>query len=334
MQHGGDLSEAMAHHGGTPSDWLDLSTGINPHPYPLPSSLPNAAWRRLPAREDIDALLAAARGAYRVPEGAGLVAAPGTQALIGWLPVLAPPGAVAVVAPTYEEHAAAWRRAGAAVSAVASPGDLPADARHLVVVNPNNPDGRVAGPGALRASAEAVAGRGGWLVLDESFADVAPEVTGTALCARWPVVVLRSFGKFYGLAGLRLGFAIAEPALAGRIGAALGPWAVSGPALHVGRAALADRPWAAAMRARLRAEAAALDSVLATAGLEVTGGTILYRLARHPRAAALHEELARALIWVRRFPERPDLLRFGLPPDPAALSRLAEALARATPDLG
>ena len=92
MKHGGDLTEAMAHYGGTPDMWLDLSTGINPWPWPMPPALPARVWRRLPSRADEDALLEAAREAYVVPAGVEIVAAPGTQALIQWLPHLAGSG--------------------------------------------------------------------------------------------------------------------------------------------------------------------------------------------------------------------------------------------------
>lgn len=327
MKHGGDLSEAMARHGGSPGEWLDLSTGINPFSWPLPADLPASAWTRLPSRRDLDLLLQAAREAYRVPDRAGIIAAPGTQALIQWLPVLAPPGPVAIVSPTYGEHALAWGRTGREVMDIDALGRLPAAARHAVVVNPNNPDGCVADHRSLRRAAAEMGRRGGWLVVDESFGDVEPALTAVALCPELPVVVLRSFGKFYGLAGIRLGFAVAAPPMAEVIGAALGPWAVAGPALAIGRAALKDQAWAEVMRARLAREAAALDAVLEWGGLTILGGTSLYRLAHDPRAAALHAVLAAQKIWVRRFDHLPHLLRFGLPPDPAGLGRLATVLA-------
>ena len=177
--------------------------------------------------------------------------------------------------------------------------------------------------------AEDRARAGGWLVVDEAFADLDGASVAAALVPALPVVVLRSFGKFYGLAGLRLGFALAPPAIAEALRQALGDWAVSGPALAVGAAALADRGWAEAMRLRLAKEGAALDRVLLAAGLAAAGGTSLYRLVRHPEAAAIHERLAAAHVWCRRFAEAPDLLRFGLPPDADGLARLAEALAHA-----
>jgi cobalamin biosynthesis protein CobC len=168
--------------------------------------------------------------------------------------------------------------------------------------------------------------RGGWLVIDESFIDVMPDATAAELCLDHPVVILRSFGKFYGLAGVRLGFLIASEHVALRFGVALGPWSVAGPALAIGDVALLDRDWADVMRVRLKREADTLDAVLISAGLEVTGGTVLYRFARHPDAAALHEHLARHCIWVRKFDWDSDALRFGLPGSEAGLSRLESSL--------
>ena len=326
MKHGGDLSEAMAQFGGAPDAWLDLSTGINPNLYPLPP-LVNDAWQRLPSRTDEAALLAAARRAYAVPDDAGIVTAPGTQALIQWLPRVVARGAVAIVSPTYNEHAAAWRLAGHEAVAIGAIEEISEVARHVVIVNPNNPDGRVVDHAALARVAEIIATRGGVMVIDEAFADLYPAISAVALCKDWPVVVLRSFGKFYGLAGLRLGFAIGPQRLLAQIREAMGPWVCSGPALAVGRAALEDDRWANATREQLREQAARLDAVLQAAGFAAAGGTSLFRLVRHPHASAYHKALARRQIWCRRFDWADDLLRFGLPPDDAALERFALALA-------
>lgn len=326
MQHGGDLTTAMAVHGGPREAWLDLSTGINPFAWPVPGTLSSEAWTSLPTQGALGRLLAAARQAYGVPEDLAIVAAPGTQSLIQWLPQLAPDGPVAIVQPTYAEHALAWHRAGHEVIGSTAENPLPDAARHLVVVNPNNPDGHLFGRERLAQLAGEVERRGGWLILDESFIDVVPEASAAALCRDLPVLILRSFGKFYGLAGIRLGFLVAPPDIGALAGEALGPWCVAGPALEIGAAALGDSGFAQAMRGQLAREAAALDSLLGEAGLTVCGGTTLYRLVRHPGARRLHDALARRHIWVRRFDWDESLLRFGLPPDDLARQRLAEAL--------
>jgi cobalamin biosynthetic protein CobC len=327
MKHGGDLTEAIARHGGAPASWLDLSTGINPWPWPIPQAfLPDSVWQRLPSRADADALIATARKTYDAPDGAGIAAAGGTQALIQLLPYLTAPGPVAIVGPTYSEHAAAWRNAGHPVIAIDNLDACPDAAVHAVVVNPNNPDGRVTDCATLSRVAMQLKERGGWLVVDEAFADVDPAVSAVALCPDLPVLILRSFGKFYGLAGLRLGFAIGTPQMIARIATALGPWPCSGPALMIGTAALGDQPWANRTRHVLQQQARALDEVLAKAGFTIAGGAALFRLARHPLALKLHAALARQHIWCRSFDWADDLLRFGLPSDAAGLDRLAAAL--------
>ena len=324
--HGGDLVAAEARWGRPAAGWLDLSTGINPWPYPLPDMAP-AVWHRLPGAGEERALRAAAARCWHVPRDRAVVAAPGSQPLIQAVPRLLPPGRrAAVVGPTYGEHERAWAAAGHAVTVV---GDLEATAGAdaVVVVNPNNPDGRVATPERLLAAAEGLAARGGLLVVDEAFAETVPELSLTGRSCS-SLVVLRSFGKFYGLAGLRLGFAVASPEMASPLAAMMGPWAVSGPALIVGALALGDAAWAAATRDRLRAAAADLAAVLGKGGVEVVGGTSLFQLGRHGDAPDLYDRLGRAGILVRAFAARPSLLRFGLPPHAAGLARLAAVLSQ------
>jgi len=325
--HGGDLDSARAAFAGAPEPWVDLSTGINPWPYPLPV-LPADAWVRLPARSAEAALREAAAACYGAPGAEMVAAASGSQALIQLLPRLRAPGRVAVLGPTYAEHAAGWAGAGHRVAEVASPtiaGLDGVEADVIVIVNPNNPDGRIVPPADLLALADRQAARGGWLVVDEAFADVTPEASVAAEVGRAGLVVLRSFGKFFGLAGLRLGILLAEPALAETVRAAVGPWAVSGPGLAVATAALSDSAWIAAMRARLQAEADRLDGRLTDAGLTVVGGTSLFRLIYEPQATRLYNALGHAGILVRRFDYRPDWLRLGLPVDEIAASRMIVA---------
>lgn len=319
--HGGNLAQAVRRFGGDVGDWLDLSTGISPLAYPLPE-IPARFWRALPEKGDLERLLDAARAAYEVHEANAVVAAPGTQALIQLLPRLATAGPVRVVGPTYNEHRGSFLDQGFAD--VAEVEDVTAldGAAAAVVVNPNNPDGRRWPPETLATLARRV----GLMVVDEAFVDVEPALS---LCPRVlgpQTVVLRSFGKFYGLAGLRLGFAIAAPETAARLQRLLGPWAVAGPALHVGQAALADRAWQAAMRTRLAALMRELRAIAEAAGLGIVGGTDLFLTVQCEDAARLHAYLARSRIWVRAYAERPRQLRFGLPSGEAGLRRLEAAL--------
>ena len=192
--------------------------------------------------------------------------------------------------------------------------DGPADAR--VMVHPNNPDGRLWSADDADAPLT---------VIDESFCDVTPGASLVGLAARPGVVVLKSFGKFWGLAGLRLGFAIAAPETIARLRALTGPWAVSGPALRVGATALSNPAWAEDTRARLGADAARLDALMTGAGAEVTGGTDLFRLYTVDSAKSWQDRLARACIWTRIFPYSDTWLRLGLP-DGASWDRLEAAL--------
>lgn len=324
-RHGGDRSAIAAATGVRIA--LDLSTGINPWPYPVPR-IESDHWSSLPDREGEARLQAAAATAYDASAGAEIVAAPGSQAIIQWLPRLRMPGQVTVISPTYSEHAASWRAAGHAVEETSA---LPeAGATDVIVVaNPNNPDGRRHAPGELLTLAAAQAERDGWLVVDEAFADVDPAVSCAPQTGRDGLVVLRSFGKFFGLAGARLGFALCPPAVAAALRGALGPWAVSGPAAVVGAVALADEAWIATTRGRLAAAARRLDGLLERAGLEVIGGTTLFRLARCRHARAVFRALAEQGVLVRCFGYRDDWLRFGLPADERGSARLEAALRRA-----
>jgi len=319
--HGGNLDAARRRFPAAPGPWIDLSTGINPWPYPLPALAPEL-WHRLPGEAAIEALAAAAARYYGAPGPEHVATAPGSQALIQMLPRLRPPGRVCVEEPTYAEHALAWTAAGHRAGPF-SPSPLP---DVTVLVNPNNPDGRRTTAGAVREMARRGGRRGGWLVVDEAFADVAPEISAAAHAGTPGLIVLRSFGKFFGLAGLRLGFALAEPALAARLREAFGPWPVSGPALEIARAAFEDEGWISSTRRRLAEAAARLDALLVARGLTVLGGTSLYRLAGHDAAQEMFARLGAAGILVRRFEIEPAWLRFGLPPDEAAWRRLDEAL--------
>ena len=329
--HGGGLDAAIAEHGGRRTEWLDLSTGINPVPWPVPP-VSGDAWHRLPGEAAMLALLDAARHAYGVPDTAGIAAANGTQALIEILPRVTGIERVAIVSPTYQEHAHVWGRAGATVREIASP-EMVAEDESLVIVNPNNPDGRRYGRETIADEAARLAARGNWLIADEAFMDCFPEAS---LIPALPgnAIVLRSFGKFFGLAGVRLGFAIARPELTKRIADALGPWSVSGLAIEIGTAALADGNWASAMRLSLAAQSQKLAGLLSDRGLGLAGTHPLFVQVRHGNAIGVQKALARRHILVRHFPGRPEYLRFGLPGSAEAMKRLDRALRETMQELG
>jgi cobalamin biosynthesis protein CobC len=323
--HGGSLSAARRLFPLAPEPWLDLSTGINATPYPF-APISAAAYARLPEAESIAALEAAAAASFGLGANAAIVAAPGTQALIQLLPRLLGAKKVAVLGFTYAEHRSVWAASGAEV-AICDTLDALADADAAVIVNPNNPDGRLCEKAALRDLASDMGARGKSLIVDEAFIDFMPRENSLAPLLPLPgAVVLRSFGKTFGLAGLRLGFALGEPVRINALRGALGPWAVSGAAVEIGIQAYRDEAWLKQGAALLTHNCGRLDALLRDAGFEIAGGAPLFRLASHERAAEIFTRLCGAGVLTRPFAARPDWLRFGIPQAESDFARLAEAL--------
>ncbi|MBY5352029.1 pyridoxal phosphate-dependent class II aminotransferase [Rhizobium leguminosarum] len=347
IAHGGGITAAAAAFGGRPEDWLDLSTGINPCPVALPD-IPARAWHRLPDRHLIDEARRAARDHYGSGEILPLPV-PGTQSVIQLLPRLVEAGRlvgvadeqvdvtdnriavtddrIAVVSPTYGEYARAFTSGGFTVDAVDNLAAIGIEHRLAVVVNPNNPDGRVWPAETLIALHDRMKAAGGLLVVDEAFGDTDPALS---LASRAPqltnLIIFRSFGKFFGLAGLRLGFAIARGDILARFEDWLGPWAVSGPALSIAGSLL--RSDVSAIRSRINERCTGQHAVLKGGGVRMAGGTALFTLVADARAGDIYMHLCRHHILVRKFEYAPNWLRFGLTPDPAADRRLGEALQR------
>lgn len=292
--HGGRLDQARAKWGGAPEDWLDLSTGINPVPYEI-GNIPADAWTRLPDSAAQNDLIDAARAFWQVPDHLEILAAPGASALIARLPGVMRGMSVDIPKPTYNEHAAAFDAEGWEIDA--------ADADLRVLVHPNNPDGRIWTAADLK---------GRPTIVDESFCDVSPKSSLTGSLETGSVI-LKSFGKFWGLAGLRLGFAIGHSEQIEGLREALGPWPVSGPALHVGAEALRDSAWADHTRERLAHDAGRMDGLTTSAGAEIVGGTTLFRLYEVDNAQSWHDKLAEQHIFSRIFPYSKTWIRLGLP---------------------
>jgi cobalamin biosynthetic protein CobC len=320
LEHGGRLRQAARRHGIPLAEWVDLSTGINPHAYPVPLLAPEV-WQRLP--ETDDGLEAAAAAYYGSPH---LLPVAGSQAAIQALPACFAPGRVLTLAPTYAEHPHAWRghqlRAVSAEEIAAALGE----ADILLLVQPNNPDGQRFPRARLLAWHAELVARGGCLIVDEAFIDVAPADSLVPLAGLPGLVVLRSVGKFFGLAGARVGFVFAETAVLDALAERLGPWAVSGPARQVTAAALADTAWQAEARRSLARDSRRLARLLDENGLVGGAGTALFQWRPTPRARAIHEALAAKGILTRLF-AAPTGLRFGLPASESQWARLAAALA-------
>lgn len=321
LEHGGNLRDAIAQFGIPAEQWLDLSTGINPHSYPIPA-LSADAWHRLP--QPSAGLVAAAQAYYDAPS---ILPVAGTQAAIQALPRLRGFSRVVISAPSYAEHAHRWLQAGHLLHEVPYEqlDSAMNDADVVVVCNPNNPTGEMVAPDALLSWAERLTARGGWLVVDEAFGDTTPHTSIACYADRPGLVVLRSVGKFFGLAGLRLGFVAAEPLLLSQLADYIGPWSVSGPAQDIGNAALRDRQWQEAARTTLLQSGQRLQRMLASHGV-ASGGTALFQWWPEQQAEACWGHMAERGIWVRLFTEKARGIRLGLPLDEAGWQRLQDAL--------
>lgn len=336
-QHGGNLLEAARRYGRAPDAWLDLSTGIDPGAYPVPS-LPPRVWQQLPQQDD--GLIDIARDYYGAP---ALLPVAGSQQAIQLLPGLRAPGRVGVLSPSYNEHAWRWQQGGHTLVPLRlnTHGDTLEDSLDsqldtldvLVVVNPNNPTGHRFAPAQLLDWHRRLQARGGWLVVDEAFIDATPELSLAAHSARPGLIVLRSIGKFFGLPGLRGGFVLGETGLLAALSERLGPWAVAGPARFIMQAALADDAWQQRMREQLPRASERLVHLLSEYGLPVGGHSPLFAWLPTSTARALHEQLAHAGIWSRYFDPAAGGpgLRLGLPGEEADWQRLGIALAQIHP---
>lgn len=297
--HGGGLDAAIRTFGGSRIEWIDLSTGINPHPYPVPK-LSHDVWTALPDHEAQSRLVDAARVYWGVPDRCDVLAASGASVLIAQIPSLRPKSHANIATPTYNEHAAAFEAHGWTIHPQASA---------QVVVHPNNPDGKLWSTRSLPIPNATLT------VIDESFCDTVPEATLIEHAATPGTLVLKSFGKFWGLAGMRLGFAIGDPDLIAALRAKIGPWPVAGPALEIGAHAFENTEWSDATRLRLAKDSIRLDQLMNAAGAQTVGGTTLFRLYEVDNATAWQRKLAQNRIWSRIFPYNDRWLRLGLPAD-------------------
>ena len=314
--HGGGLEAAKRAFGD--GDWIDLSTGINPHPWPGAAAIA-VDWQRLP---DPDALarLEAVAASYFGVDARHICAVPGSEIGLRLVGTLVG-GPARHIAPSYRTHGEM-----VAGSAPIAPEAARGHDGTLILANPNNPDGRVTGAAAMQALLDG-RGPGGWLLVDEAFADSDPATSIAPLVDdSQRLIVFRSFGKFFGLAGVRLGFVVAPLAIVAALRERLGAWPLSAAAIHIGTAAYADRDWIAAARQQLTDEAAALDTLLVCQGHRPIGACPLFRLIETDDAHALFERLARRAILTRPFADQPRWLRIGLPADAAARARLEAAL--------
>lgn len=321
--HGGRLLQAAERYDIPLAQWLDLSTGINPRPYSSPP-IPAECWMRLP--EDNDGLEDAAAAYYGCEQ---VLPVAGSQAAIQALPGVLDGTRVSILGPTYAEHAWAWHSrnprpaARDELEAAAETSDI------VIVVNPDNPSGRVIEPARMRRAQAALASRGGWLIVDEAFMDPTPTASMAAWAGEPGLIVLRSLGKFFGLAGARVGFVLAPEQISLALARLLGPWTIAGPSRLIARAALLDRAWQQHTRQTLDHASRRLAALLCDGGLGIASGCALFQQVCHDAAPDWAESLCQHGILVRSF-ESPPRLRFGLPAHEHDWQRLADALRRST----
>jgi len=324
LLHGGALDRMRAMFPKAPGPWVDLSTGINPWPYPFTEISPDA-YSHLPTEHERLACRAAMADAISAPHHS-LCLSPGSELLIRLLPALISPGRVAVQSPTYGDHGRVWQAAGCEVIEAQNPLNEAGRVDAVIVCNPNNPDGHVFDTEELEFARKKLAVHGGWLIVDEAYADLAPMHSLAPMGGADHLIILRSFGKFYGLAGIRLGGLIGPESIVRKTSEHLGVWPVSGPALSIGTEAYMDLHWQNATRHKLWTARQRLDALLTDAGLNIIGGCDLFRLVETEDAGRLWRNLAERGVYVRRFDWSDQLLRFGLPSGHEAERRLKDAL--------
>ncbi|MBU2872709.1 threonine-phosphate decarboxylase CobD [Marinobacter salexigens] len=331
LEHGGRLNKAAERWGIPPAQWLDLSTGINPIGWPVPE-IPAELWQRLPEADD--GLEETIRQWSGVPSSTVCVPVPGSQAAIMALPRLRKPCRVGIPVPGYREHGYNWREAGHEVVAIgpvqtsAGCDDRWLDRLDVLVwINPNNPTGEIIPPTTLLRWHRRLQKRGGWLIVDEAFMDATPAFSVAHQAGSSGLIILRSLGKFFGLAGVRAGFVLADAAVAGPLRRALGPWPLSGPSRYVMQQALSDYNWQRQALHRLRGDSGRLRSRLQQVGFALVGGSPLFQTVWADQAQAVAEDFARNGLLVRYF-EQPEMLRFGLPASNRDWERLERAMMR------
>ncbi|NVK17921.1 MAG: threonine-phosphate decarboxylase [Methylocystaceae bacterium] len=322
VYHGGNLAGAAAEFGIPRDKWIDLSTGINPNPYPV-VNISDDLWARLPDQNRLVKLKEAAATYYQVQNPELVIPVSGTQTLLQILPHLfEKPKQVRILEPTYKEHAHCWALAGHNVKGVVDLEAAEKEADIIIVVNPNNPTGQTYQPNNLIALAKRQHKKGGLLIVDGAFVDCMADADISSHAGMDGLLILRSFGKFFGLAGIRLGFVLAGGALAERLKEGVGPWAVNGPALEIARQAFLDQQWIDETKIQLHNQAKRLDQLLTQNGYTVRGGTSLFRFVQCQNGQDLYHKLGQQGILIRPFADIADCVRMGLPKDESEWQKL------------
>jgi len=326
LHHGGQILSAVEKYKIAREDWLDLSTGLNPNAWPVPS-ISADLWQALP--EEDDGLQAAACHYYGCD---ACLPVAGSQAAIQTLPTLRSYSKVGVISPTYAEHEYNWRQAGHDVIPL-SLDEVEQQINRLdvlLVINPNNPTGHVISTEQLLDWYQTLSSRGGWLVVDEAFMDVTPEKSLVSSGIKPGLIILRSIGKFFGLAGIRCGFVISDNEMLQRLSQKLGPWTLSGVTRFIATQALLDKTWQDDSRKSIVESSKRLNNMLSQVGLTPRGGTALFQWVEHEQAKDLYQAFAEKGVLIRLFAKQGKMtkpsLRFGLPKNEKQWQQLSETL--------
>ena len=327
LNHGGNLQQASEIYGVSMDAWLDMSTGISPWSYPV-DDLPSNVWRDLPPSND--ELIATAKKYYQIDEQ-NVVVSPGSQLSIRLLPQLFAKSKVALPVLGYQEHALSWKLAGHQLCFYQNVEELiqlieDGKVDHAVVINPNNPSCEKTTKEKLSYISNSIKGV---LLVDEAFMDFyqtapsqIPESSfGSAISLNAEnVIVVRSIGKFFGLAGLRLGFVIGLHPVLQKLQTLFQPWAINHASMLISRQALADTQWQEQQRLKIKAGAKQLEPLLFSLcqdfqELRIENTALFCSVfAQSIDVQKLHKQLAMLGVWTRM--SNPDdkqaWLRFGL----------------------
>jgi len=332
--HGGQLSKVAKQFGIPEQEWLDLSTGIAPFSYAIPA-ISEKIWQDLPT---ISPSLIRAAQQYYQAKFCWPVA--GSQQLIEKLPSLWNDKNSAIESGKkqhaylpkvgYKEHQRAWSLAGYQIHFYqdALPDNIEKNSI-VVVINPNNPLTDTFSIQQLTQLKAHCQQQKALLIIDEAFADIFPsEFSFVPHLTNYnennndsandnenesdDLIVLRSFGKFFGLAGIRIGFACTTEIWRDIIKESIGPWSINGPALFIAEQALQDTQWQIEQSLRLEKYSKKLQELLK---LHLPNASIkanaLFITVFLDNAASVYEKLCQQGVYVRLTDEQ-NALRFGV----------------------
>ena len=317
IHHGGDIDLAIKKYGGEREDWIDLSTGINGTSYPWQQSI-KFELRNLPSNKLLVNLERAASAAYKVAENTETAAVSGAQQIISLLPIcLKSYNSVAILGPTYNEYEKAFKSSGIKAQTVSEVSKL-SSSDIAIIVNPNNPTGKVIAEEILDDLSKKVR----ILIIDESF----KTFSSRRIQKFENVIQINSLGKFFGLAGVRLGFVSGPSDFIKSVRRMLGPWPISSIAAEIGTIALNDNTWISEMEKILLEGSNVLHKACSTKNWKLVGKTNLFHTYATSSSLEVEKQFAAHYIWIRTFDYSETWVRLGIPTSKYEWTRVRQAL--------